>query len=76
MLNIYPDQFVFDHQRELFAEAARARLADQVPATESAMRRSLATACYRLATWLDAPAGYVQLPDPGPEDWVTPLVSV
>ncbi len=76
MLNFHPDEYVFDHQRELIAEASRARLASQVPSREPVVRRQLATMCYRLATWLDAPAGYVQLPDPGPEDWVAPLASV
>jgi hypothetical protein len=76
MLNMHPDEYVFDHQRELVAEAANARLVSQLPRHEPLLRRHLATVCYRLANWLDAPAGYVQLPDPGPEDWVTPLASV
>jgi hypothetical protein len=76
MLNYHPDEYVFDHQRELVAEANQARLASQLPQHESAVRRGLATACYRLANWLDAPSGYVQLPDPGPEDWVRPWASV
>ena len=46
------------------------------PSPAATMRRGLAVACYRLATWLDAPAGYVQLPDVGPEDWVTPWAGV
>jgi hypothetical protein len=76
MLNVHPDEYVFDHQRELITEAANAHLASLLPRREPALRRYLATACYRLANWLDAPAGYVQLPDPGPEDWVAPLASV
>ena len=76
MLNIQPDDYVFDHQRELQAEANQARLVSQLPARDSALRHHLASACVRLANWLDAPAGYVQLPDPGAEDWVTPLASV
>ena len=76
MLNMHPDDYVFDHQHELLAEANSARLASQLPKGEPVIRRLLATVCYRLANWLDAPAGYVQLPDPGPEDWVAPLASV
>jgi hypothetical protein len=76
MLNIHPEGLINERQRELLAEADRQRLIAQLPVQQSAWRRELAAVCYRLATWLDEPAGYVQLPDPGPEDWVSPLLGV
>jgi hypothetical protein len=43
-------------QRDLQTEAARERLAAQVPRTSQTalVRRALATTCYRLAAWLEA----------------------
>jgi hypothetical protein len=76
MLYMDPVELMTAHQRELMDEAHRARLASEVPHQPSAIRRELATVCYRLAHWLDAPAGYVQMPDPGLEDWVTPWASL
>ena len=76
MLNVDHEALVAARQNELLAEAERDRLAGLVPAQPGGLRRVLAVVCYRLATWLDAPAGYVQMPDAGPEDWVTPWASV
>jgi len=76
MLNLHPDVLATERQRELLGEAERQRLIALLPAQQSGWRRELAAACYRLATWLDEPAGYVQLPESGPEDWVTPWVRV
>ncbi len=42
-----------DKHRELLLEAERERLAAQVPHPPSGIRRRLATACVRLASWLD-----------------------
>ena len=79
MLGIDPTELIAERRRELELEAERERLMALLPAGPSApssMRRGLALACYRLATWLDEPAGYVQIPEAGPEDWVTPWASV
>ena len=76
MLSLDPIALIAERQREMMAEADRARLASQLPHRDSALRHGLAAACYRLANWLDAPAGYVQIPEAGPEDWVTPWASV
>jgi hypothetical protein len=76
MLNIDPAELVYARQRELLTEAERDRLIHQLPPHASGVRRTLAVACYRVASWLDAPAGYVQMPDPGPEDWATPWAHV
>ncbi len=79
MLNLDPIQLIDDHRRWLEAEAEHERLVAQLPHRPSPaedVRRGLALACYRLASWLDAPAGYVQLPEAGPEDWATPWASV
>ena len=67
------------HRNELLAEAERDRLVDLVPAGPSLAgraRHGLASLCVRLATWLDEPPGYVQMPEAGPEDWVAPWASV
>jgi hypothetical protein len=79
MMNLDSTQLLDEHRRQLEAEAEHERLIAQLPhgpSPAATMRRGLALACYRLATWLDAPAGYVQLPDVGPEDWVTPWAGV
>ena len=76
MLSLDPIAMIAELQRERLKEARQARLASELPHEPSALRRDLATACYRLAHWLDAPAGYVQMPEPGPEDWATPWASV
>ena len=67
------------HRNDLIAEIERDRLAALVPAQPSVLthaRHGLARMCVRLAGWLDEPAGYVQMPEAGPEDWVTPWVGV
>ena len=76
MINYFPEEFMLGRQTELMAEAEHQRLVAQLPVQQSGWRRELATACFRLASWLDEPAGYVQMPEPGPEDWVAPLASV
>ena len=76
MLTNDPSSYVAMHQQELLDQANWDRLAASVPPRPSAVRKVLALTCLRVATWLDAPAGYVQLPDPGQEDWATPWASV
>jgi len=66
MLHTDPSSYVAMHQQDLLDEANRDRLAAELPPRQGVVRKALAVACVRLATWLDAPAGYVQLPDPGP----------
>ena len=62
--------------KQLRAEAEQARLAALLPHnTTTGLRHEVAVACYRLATWLDAQAEYVQLPEPGAEDWVSGLAG-
>ena len=72
MLSADPVLLVGLHRADLLAEAERERLAAVLPYRSSGVRHELAVACQRLANWLDAPAGYVQLPDSGDEDWVAP----
>jgi hypothetical protein len=76
MMTLDHDTLVYERQNELLAAAERDRLASLVPAQPGGLRRELAVVCLRLATWLDAPSGYVQIPDPGREDWATPWASV
>jgi hypothetical protein len=76
MLTIDPTELVYERQHQLLAESEHERVVGLLPARHSGVRHGLAEACIRLATWLDAPAGYVQMPEPGPEDWVTPSLSV
>ena len=76
MISYNPDEFVIGRQFELMAEAEHQRLVAQLPAQQNGWRHDLAAACFRLASWLDEPAGYVQMPEPGPEDWAAPLASV
>jgi hypothetical protein len=76
MLTNDPYSLYATHQQDLLDEANRERLVASLPPRPSVVRKVLAGACIRVATWLDAPAGYVQLPDPGPEDWATPWASV
>ncbi len=76
MLNADPVVLVSLRRAELLAEANRERLAAVLPSRSSGVRHVLALACQHLAHWLDAPAGYVQLPDSGEEDWVAPWASV
>jgi hypothetical protein len=76
MMTFDHDALVAARQNEILAQAQRDRLAALVPAQPGGFRRTLAVICVRLATWLDAPAGYVQMPDAGQEDWATPWASV
>jgi hypothetical protein len=55
-------------QQMLLDEAAQERLAAQLAHRDGWVRRELATACYRLASWLDA-REYVQQSETVPEDW-------
>jgi hypothetical protein len=65
MLTDDPYSLYATHRQDLLDEADRDRLAALLPPGQSALRKALAVACIRVATWLDAPAGYVQLPDQG-----------
>ena len=76
MLSADPVALVSFHRADLLAEAERERLAAMLPPRSPGVRHELALACQRLANWLDAPAGYVQLPDSGDEDWVAPWANV
>lgn len=76
MLNIDPTELVYTRGRELLDEAERERLIQQLPPRASGVRRALAVACFRVASWLDGPAGYVQMPDPAAEEWATPWAGV
>jgi hypothetical protein len=71
-----PDMQLALRRQQLHAEAEHERLLSLLPHRESRVRRELALACVRLANWLDEPAGYVQLPDAGREDWAAPWASV
>jgi hypothetical protein len=63
----YSIEVTFKRQM-LLDEAAQDRLAAQLPQGDGRVRRELATACYRLANWLDA-GQYVQAAQSVPEDW-------
>lgn len=76
MISYNPDEFVIGRQNELMTEAEHQRLVAHIPAQKNGWRHDLAAACFRLASWLDEPAGYVQMPEPGPEDWAVPMASV
>jgi hypothetical protein len=76
MMTFDHDALVAARQNDLLAQAEQDRLAALVPAQAGGLRRELAVLCFRVATWLDTSAGYVQLPEAGPEDWVTPWASV
>jgi hypothetical protein len=76
MMIVDPEMLLELRRQELLEEAKRERLISQLPHRDGAVRRSLAQACVKLANWLDAPAGYVQLPDPGPEDLTAPWAAV
>lgn len=79
MLTNEPFDLATAHRNELLAEAARDRVVALLPSGPSVFsraRRGLAVVCVRLATWLDEPPGYVQMPEAGPEDWVAPWASV
>ena len=70
---------VTTHQGSLLAEAENDRLVAQLPQTHAGVRRGLAHACLRLATWLDDATdrtGYVRASDSGPADWATRTLSV
>jgi hypothetical protein len=63
---------------DLIREAEQERLAAQLPQAHSGVRRELALACYRLATWLDDEDQdqYVPPSQSGPADWVPGSASV
>jgi hypothetical protein len=71
-----PEMQIALRRQDMLAEAERERLLAQLPPHQGGIRQAIALACVRVANWLDAPAGYVQLPDPGPEDLTAPWVSV
>jgi len=57
-------------RKDLLVEADRERLANQLRRPASPIRHELATACYRLADWIDNPNRYLQRPESGRVDWV------
>ena len=61
---------------ELLEEANRERLAAQLPHSRSAVRRTLATTCVRLANWLDDADEYLSPAESGHEDWARHSASV
>ena len=72
-------------QNDLLAEAERERLAARLPKSHSTMRHDLASACLRLAVWLDgtgeqvpgaADNEYVRGSKSGPSDWAAGQASV
>jgi hypothetical protein len=72
-------------QGELLAEAERERLAARLPRAHSSVRHELASACVRLANWLDGATddvpgagqdGYVRGSKSGPSGWVADAASV
>lgn len=64
-------------REDMLKEAEQERLAAQLPQSPSFVRRELAHAIYRLASWLDKqPDEYISLPESGPEDWVAGRAGV
>lgn len=58
------------HRQNLLEEADHERLIAQLPPRGFAARRLLATACLRVADWLDGPAErYFSAPETGPGTW-------
>jgi hypothetical protein len=71
MLSIDPGVYVEARRRELMAEAEQERLAMLAAVPHgSGVRRELALACYRLASWLDEPGQYFRQTEAGHEHWV------
>jgi len=61
-----PTDFLAEHRREMQAQADHDRLVASLPSRPSVLtvaRNALAGLCLRAAAWLDAPAGYVQIPE-------------
>jgi hypothetical protein len=77
-----PDLLVAARQNALLDEAQNDRIAAQLPRSHSSMRHELASACLRLANWLDdagehfGEGGYVRGSDSGPADWAEGSASV
>jgi hypothetical protein len=64
-------------QQDLLAEAESERLLNMLPERKPLhLRRRLAMACYRLASWLDRPAQYLPRADSGGEDWLAPITGM
>ncbi len=57
-------------RKDLLVEAERERLANQVHRPRLVVRHELASACLRLADWIDSPKRYLQQPESGRVDWV------
>jgi hypothetical protein len=73
MMSIDPESMVSYRQQELLAEAESERLLSNLPEREPLhLRRKLAMACYRMASWLDRPGQYFQPVESGGEDWAAP----
>jgi hypothetical protein len=76
-----PALLVATRQHDLLEEAARDHIADMLPQSHSSMRHELASACLRLANWLDGAGeqvgedGYVRESDSGPSDWAAGSAS-
>jgi hypothetical protein len=63
------DQFVDYRRQQLLEEADHERLLAQLPHTAGpGVRHGLASACYRMANWLDAD-WYARPAKSGREDW-------
>jgi hypothetical protein len=69
MFPIDADHFVEFRRQTLIEEAQHERLLAELPHAASGMRRGLASACYRIATWLDAD-WYARRLDASRDDWV------
>ena len=70
-MNVDPFTQISVKRDDLLREAEQERLAAQLPHAPSVVRRELAQAIYRLASWLDEePDEYISLPDSGQTDWV------
>lgn len=72
MMDLNPD--VAGRRQFLLDEAAQERLAALVPPAPSVVRHELASACFRLASWLETDR-YGQPVETGGSDWVTRGVS-
>lgn len=85
MIYLEPKEAMLSRMDDLLREAAQARLAAKLAhQRHTRVRHELATACLRLARWLDGEAspahatqsGYLRRDDSGPSDWVTRSASV
>jgi hypothetical protein len=68
MLAMDPGQMIRLRQQELHEAAEHERLLALVPRAPGGLRHGLASACYRLADWLDQ-EWYGRPAESGREDW-------